>query len=93
MGYELWVQLVYPQGLYLSWTIDLVTKPEFRIIFSWDFFSSTGQQSDYCDECISPCVFAKSVNMNMDCVATLFPWLACGVVVLLQILSKQAVVH
>jgi hypothetical protein len=29
MGYELWVQLVYPQGLYLSWTIDLVTKPEF----------------------------------------------------------------
>jgi hypothetical protein len=36
---------------------------------------------------------AKSVDMNMDCVATLFPWLACGVVVLLQILSKQAVVH
>jgi hypothetical protein len=36
---------------------------------------------------------AKSVNMNMDCVATLLPWLACGVVVLLQILSKQAVVH
>jgi hypothetical protein len=36
---------------------------------------------------------ALSVNMNVDCVATLFPWLACGVVVLLQILSKQAVVH
>jgi hypothetical protein len=36
---------------------------------------------------------AKSVNMNMDCVGTLFPWLACGVLVLLQILSKQAVVH